>query len=162
MTWTAPRGREVGRRPCVRRPAEPRYGTAPLDKSLVTGKIESIGFTFGRGTKASQFGDSGPLSTTPVRISRRQAPRAGRATARSRGVNPKSPAASGLRGSWKVVRKAGLEPARPKTLEPKSSASTNSATRASAPGLTPADQEQQLVYRHPARPSAGPNRPQRA
>lgn len=29
-----------------------------------------------------------------------------------------------------MVREAGLEPARPRTLEPKSSASTNSATRA--------------------------------
>ena len=35
-----------------------------------------------------------------------------------------------------VVREAGLEPARRKTLEPKSSASTNSATRAGLNILT--------------------------
>jgi hypothetical protein len=37
----------------------------------------------------------------------------------------------------KVVRKGGLEPPRPRTLEPKSSASANSATRARACGWKP-------------------------
>src|SRR5699024_8482707 len=38
-----------------------------------------------------------------------------------------------VRGLRRTVRERGLEPLRPKTLEPKSSASTNSATRARRP-----------------------------
>ena len=37
----------------------------------------------------------------------------------------------GAGGGQSLVREKGLEPSRPKTLEPKSSASANSATRAS-------------------------------